>query len=88
MEIEQHEIATLAARLTKGGRRALMAMTGEFQFPGKKTFNANAAWKLTQYKRFEIVERENLPDGKYKRSAFRLTPDGQRVKAFCEGQDW
>lgn len=79
----------IAAKLSAGAKRACLRMTGEFQFPGKATFDANGAhalhWARKAGGRGSICERENLPDGKYKRAAFRLTPLGQQVRSILEG---
>ena len=78
----------IAAKLSAGAKRACLRMTGDFQFPGKATFDANGAhalhWARKLGGRGAICERQNLPDGKYKRAAFRLNDKGLAVRAILE----
>jgi len=78
------EVAKIASGLTGGAARACKAMTDEWQFCGKATFNANGAWALHWAKgcggRGAIAEREGQKDGKWSRDAYRLTPLGIAVR--------
>lgn len=80
--------AEVARRLKPGAKRACLAMTAEWQFAGKRTFNANGAWALhwqrTGLGRGAIAEMENQKDGKWMRSAYRLTPLGLEVQQFLK----
>jgi len=80
----------IAKGLTNGAVKACVNMTAEYQFPGDKTFNANGAFALYWARdvggRGSVCERENLPFGKYKRAAYRLTPLGLEVRAILEQQ--
>lgn len=78
------EAEGIAAKLTAGAKRACLRMTGDWQFCGKATFDANGAWSLHWFKgvggRGAIAEREFQKDGKWSRSAYRLTPLGLEVR--------
>lgn len=78
--------AAIARALPKGAARACMAMTGEYQFPGKATFSANGAWSLHWARgvggRGALCEDTSLPEGKHKRAAYRLTPFGLAVREY------
>lgn len=75
---EAEEIAE-AKRMPKGSRRALLAMTGEYQLPGKSTFNANAAFNLTwRLRSYGGLAEYRIEKG---RAAYRITALGQRIQA-------
>ena len=79
-----------ARTLTGGAARACLAMTDDWRFCGKATFDANGAWALYQARtigRGIIAERENRKDGKWSRSAYRLTPFGLLVQSALAKQD-
>jgi hypothetical protein len=84
------EAEKIAAGLPGGARRACLAMTDQWQFCGKQTFNANGAWSLHWFKgghgRGAIAEMELLKDGKWFRYAYRLTPLGLEVRKVLERQ--
>lgn len=83
----QHSAAEIVKRLPAGARRALLKMTDDWQFAGRYTFNANGAWSLHWTRglggRGILVEMANLPSGKHKRSAYRLTPLGMEARAHA-----
>jgi hypothetical protein len=83
--MNREEMLALAKRLPKGAARACLAMTGDWQFPGRDTFNANGAWSLHWTKgvggRGQLAEYEARPAGKHKRAAYRLTALGFGLQA-------
>lgn len=85
------EIERLAGALPKGARAACLAMTDEWQFPGRNTFNANGAWSLHWARgmggRGALAEMQARPHGKHKRYAYRLTPLGLSLREYLKGQD-
>lgn len=82
------EAERIAGRLPKGAKRAALAMTADWQFSGKATFNANGAWSLHWTRgaggRGAVAEMECQKDGKWPRYAYRLTPLGLEVKRILE----
>jgi len=80
--------AAIAASLTKGAVKACLAMSREWQFPGKQTFDANGAHALHWKKRGKpeaICETElqkHPADTRGKRCAYRLTTFGEQVSAL------
>ncbi len=81
---DDQEIA-LAKRLPKGSRRAILSMTSTPEYPGLKTFNANAAHNLRWY----AVKHGRLADYviRDRRAAYYLTPLGERIKARVAQSD-
>lgn len=75
---------TVARGLSKGAANACLAMTDQWQFAGKATFNANGAWALSRAYRGLICQETSVKDGKYWRGQYRLTPLGLAVKAELE----
>lgn len=78
------EAAKVASKLTKGAAKAVSRMSSEWQFCGKATFDANGAhnafWQCGGYRDNKVIEREPRKDGKWSRSAYRLTPFGVEVQ--------
>ena len=75
---------------TAGARRAVLAMTDQWQFCGKATFTAggahNAFWQCGGYRQNpELIERDSRKDGKWSRDAYRLTPEGLKMQAELRG---
>lgn len=71
---------------TAGARRAALAMTDQWQFCGKNTFNANGAynafWQCGGFRQDpELIERACRKDGKWSREAYRLTLAGLALQA-------
>jgi hypothetical protein len=86
---EAVDVEKVVARLTPGAKRACLRMTGEWQFCGKATFDANGAHALHWARgvgRGAIAERESQKDGKWSRDAYRLTPLGLAVRAHLSGE--
>lgn len=82
-------VAALAKRLPKGAARACLAMTDQWQFCGKSTFDANGAWSLDRQGRRgrdALAESEAQKDGKWSRTAYRLTPLGLALRAHLAAQ--
>lgn len=81
---DEEEIA-LAARLPKGSRKALLAMTTTPTLPGRTTFNATGGFSLLW------VTREYGGLASYnainKRAAYYLTPLGERIQARVAATD-
>lgn len=79
------EIRNIIGRLKTGARRALLKMTGDWQFAGRATFNANGAhslfWSCGGYRDNQYVECESRKDGKWSRTAYRLTAKGLALQA-------
>ena len=71
----------IAASLSPGAARAVMAMTGEFQFPGRATFAWAGAESAVKRNLVEYQLRAK-PGGNpnYRYCAYRLKPLGQQVK--------
>lgn len=65
-------------RLPKGAKRAILAMSSDWQFCGKNTFDANGAHSA--YMR-GLAEYQNMKDGKWSRWAYRLTEKGKLAAA-------
>jgi len=85
------DVASIAAGLADGMRRALLAMTEDAQFPGKATFNANGAHCLTFMRKPPMAEQlqkltSSRANGRW-RTAYRLTPLGLAVKAHLTDQE-
>ncbi len=83
------EKAEIIKRLPKGAARALLSMTNEWKFCGRKTFNANGAhslfWACGGYQpRNVYVETEPQKDGKWSRTAYRLTFAGLRLRSLLK----
>ncbi len=80
---EQSErLLALVKGLAKGSRKALLAMTDEWQFAGAKSFNAAGAHALESYCR-DLAEHEFRKPGprtQYARPAWRLTPLGLALR--------
>ena len=81
----------IAAGLTKGAARACRAMTDEWQFPGKATFDANGAWSLywarTGLGKGAIAQMQDTPitpGNRKKRLAYRLTTLGLEVRRILQ----
>ena len=74
--------AEIAASLSSGAARAVMAITGEWQFPGKATFAwagavSAAECNLVEY---QLQKKPRLSPNYGRFWAYRLKPLGQRVK--------
>lgn len=84
------DIAAIVRGLKPGSKRACLAMTVDWRFCGKKTFNANGAHALHHAKvklgRGALAEREAQRDGKWCRDAYRLTDLGLQVQAHLKEQ--
>jgi hypothetical protein len=74
---DEEEIA-LAKRVPAGSRRAMFAMTETPQFPGFKTFNANAAHNLSWMARSHGGLAKSVTLNR--RAAFYLTQLGLRIR--------
>jgi hypothetical protein len=73
-----YEEIALVESLPKGSRRALLSMSPEYSFPGRQTFNANAAFTLYWSARsYGGLAEYVVPGG---RRAYRLTPLGERIR--------
>lgn len=79
------DIAAIAEGLSEGAKRALMKMTGEWQFPGRSTFDANGAWALRWARGTGgrvLCEREvqAAENRRGKRAAYRIASLGIAVR--------
>jgi len=79
------DVKEIAGSVTAGMRRALFAMSAEWQFPGNATFNATGAHCLVYMRKPPLAElsqqRTSERANARWRIAFRLTPLGLAVKA-------
>lgn len=76
----------VARGLSAGAARACTAMTTDWQFCGKSTFNANGAFALSRINTGRLCDVEIQKYGKWWRTAYRLTPFGAQVRAILKGE--
>jgi len=75
--IASEEIA-IAKRLPKGARKCLMALTRAPTYPGRETFNANAAHNLSwRCRNYGGLAQRCIIDG---RVAYYISPLGERIR--------
>jgi hypothetical protein len=75
------DLAEIFRALPAGQRRALLALTRDWQFPSVKTFDGNAAYRLGRNKAGALAEQGEVKG----RSRYRVTKLGELVRSFDTG---
>lgn len=77
------DLDAIAAKLTPGARRALMAMTERWRVPGSRSFNHAGAQSLILWPSYgALCSYSTVTENG--RPVYRLTPLGLAVKAHIE----
>jgi hypothetical protein len=75
------DAANIFRALPGGQRRALLALTRDWQFPSVAKFDGNAAFRLGRHKMGALAEQVEVK-GRYR---YRLTPLGEIVLEAARG---
>jgi hypothetical protein len=82
------DVAAVAGKLTEKQKRAILALSGDWQFGGYDSIQADILWAMDAiFLQPAIVEQRLLhPEGRYPRYEHRLSPFGEAVRTYLKDQ--